>query len=152
MKRLLPYLLALALAVSAAIPAFAAGEGNMDNGGSGMGTGTSTSYWNPGMDGVRVSVVDVESRTVVRTPIDLTNKTPVTNIAHFGKVSKLSYNAGSGLSVSIGSYDCIHPTQSLPKIISTGSSKASIAAIEAILRMNRSSAPSPDTAALILKN
>ena len=129
MKRLLPYLLALALAVSAAIPAFAAGEGNMDNGGSGMGTGTSTSYWNPGMDGVRVSVVDVESRTVVRTPIDLTNKTPVTNIAHFGKVSKLSYNAGSGLSVSIGSYDCIHPTQSLPKIISTGSSKASIAAI-----------------------
>ena len=129
MKRLLPYLLALALVVSAAIPAFAAGEGNMDNGGSGMGTGTSTSYWNPGMDGVRVSVVDVESRTVVRTPIDLTNKTPVTNIAHFGKVSKLSYNAGSGLSVSIGSYDCIHPTQSLPKIISTGSSKASIAAI-----------------------
>ena len=129
MKRLLPFLLALALAVSAAIPAFAAGEGNMDNGGSGMGTGTSTSYWNPGMDGVRVSIVDVESRTVVRTPIDLTNKTPVTNIAHFGKVSKLSYNAGSGLSIVVGGYSFRNPSQSLPKIISTGSSKASIAAI-----------------------
>ena len=81
------------------------------------------------MDGVRVSIVDAASRTVVRTPIDLTNKTPVSNIAHFGKVSKISYNAGHGLSIAIGGYACINPTQSIPKIISTGSNKASIAAI-----------------------
>ena len=31
----------------------------MDSGGSGMGDGTKTNYWNPGMDGVRVSIVDV---------------------------------------------------------------------------------------------
>ncbi len=55
-----------------------------------MGDGTKTNYWNPGMDGVRVSIVDVGSHSVVRTPIDLTNKVPIANIAHFGKVSKLS--------------------------------------------------------------
>ena len=94
-----------------------------------MGDGTKTNYWNPGMDGVRVSIVDAASRSVVRTPIDLTNKTPAANIAHFGKVSKLSYNAGRGLSVTVSGYSYRNPSQSLPKIISTSSSKASIAAI-----------------------
>lgn len=75
MKRILPLLLALVLALTSAIPAYATGDGNMDSGGSGMGDGTKTNYWNPGMDGVRVSIVDAASRSVVRTPIDLTNKT-----------------------------------------------------------------------------
>lgn len=99
MKRLLPLLLALVLAISAIVPAYATGDGNFDGGGGGMGNGSKTNYWNPGMDGVRVSIVDVGSHSVVRTPIDLTNKVPVANVAHFGKVSKLSYNAGQGLSV-----------------------------------------------------
>ena len=94
-----------------------------------MGDGTKTNYWNPGMDGVRVSIVDGGSHSVVRTPIDLTNKVPIANIAHFGKVSKLSYNAGRELSVSVSGYSYRNPSQSLPKIISTSSSKASIAAI-----------------------
>lgn len=72
---------------------------------------------------------NVGSHSVVRPPIDLTNKVPIANIAHFGKVSKLSYNAGRGLSVSVSGYSYRNPSQSLPKIISTGSSKASIAAI-----------------------
>lgn len=129
MKRLLPLLLALVLAISAIVPAYATGDGNFDGGGGGMGNGSKTNYWNPGMDGVRVSIVDVGSHSVVRTPIDLTNKVPVANVAHFGKVSKLSYNAGRGLSVSVSGYSYRNPSQSLPKIISTGSSKASIAAI-----------------------
>ena len=83
MKRILPLLLALVLVLSAAVPAYATGDGNFDSGGSGMGDGTKTNYWNPGMDGVRVSIVDAASRSVVRTPIDLTNKTPAANIAHF---------------------------------------------------------------------
>ena len=41
----------------------------------------------------------------------------------------MSYNAGRGLSVSVSGYSYRNPSQSLPKIISTGSSKASIAAI-----------------------
>ena len=77
MKRILSLLLALVIAISAAVPAYATGDGNFDGGGGSMGDGTKTNYWNPGMDGVRVSIVDVGSHSVVRTPIDLTNKVPV---------------------------------------------------------------------------
>ena len=129
MKRILSLLLALVLAITAIVPAYATGDGNFDGGGGSMGDGTKTNYWNPGMDGVRVSIVDVGSHSVVRTPFDLTNKVPIANIVHFGKVSKLSYNAGRGLSVSVSGYSYRNPSQSLPKIISTSSSKASIAAI-----------------------
>lgn len=129
MKRLLPLMLALVLVISVIVPAYATGDGNFDGGGGGMGNGSKTNYWNPGMDGVRVSIVGVGSHSVVRNPIDLTNKVPAANVAHFGKVSKLSYNAGRGLSVSVSGYSYRNPSQSLPKIISTGSSKASIAAI-----------------------
>ena len=61
--------------------------------------------------------------------MDWSNQKPNANIAHFGKVSKLSYNAGRTLSPAVGGYVCVQPTQKLPKIISTSSSKASIAAI-----------------------
>ena len=69
MKRFLPLLLAFLLAVSVVAPAYATGEGNMDGGGGGMGSGTSSNYWNPGMDGVRVTIVDAESRSVVHPPL-----------------------------------------------------------------------------------
>ena len=129
MKRLLPLLLALVLAITAIVPAYATGDGNFDGGGGGMGNGSKTNYWNPGMDGVRVSVIHVDSKTVAGAVFDLTNKVPATGLAHFGKVSKPSYNAGNTLAPKAGNYTYINPSQSLPKIISTGSSKASIAAI-----------------------
>ena len=81
------------------------------------------------MDGVRVSVIDADSHAVVGNVIDLTNKTPSSGIIHFGKVSKLSYNAGRSLSPVVGNYRYINPSQSLPRIISTGSYPASIDAI-----------------------
>lgn len=59
----------------------------------------------------------------------MTNKVPSTGLAHFGKVSKLSYNTGKSIAPKAGNYTYINPSQSLPKIISTSSSKASIAAI-----------------------
>lgn len=61
--------------------------------------------------------------------IDLTNQTPASGIIHFGKVSKLSYNAGRSLSPVVGNYRYINPSQSLPRIISSGSYPASIDAI-----------------------
>lgn len=129
MKRILSLLLALVIAISAAVSAYATGDGNFDGGGGSMGDGTKTNYWNPGMDGVRLSVVHADNRAVIGSVVDWSNQKPNANIAHFGKVSKLSYNVGRTLSPAVGGYVCVQPTQKLPKIISTGSSKASIAAI-----------------------
>lgn len=59
--------------------------------------GTSQNSWNPGMDGVRITVVDAESGQPVSTPFDLTNKNPTIKI-HFGKISKIQYSRGTGIS------------------------------------------------------
>ena len=86
MKRLLALFLSLVLMLCAAVPAYATGDGNFDGGGGGMGSGTSTNYWNPGMDGVRISVVNVDSHTAVGNTVDWSNQNPSTNMIHFGKV------------------------------------------------------------------
>ena len=129
MKRILTLLLSAIMILSLAAPAYATGDGNIDGGGGSMGTGTISSYWNPGMDGVRVSVVDAESRAVVTQPIDLTNKRPPAGIIHFGKVSKFSYGNGSALTPVVGGYSYLNPAQSLPRIVSSGSKPASVEAI-----------------------
>ncbi len=129
MKRILSLLLAFLLLTATAIPAYAVGDGNIDGGGGGMGDGSSTNYWNPGMDGVRVTIIHAENRSVASASVDITNKTPGTNIYHFGKVCKLAYNSGQGLSPQISSYTYRNPAQALPRIISSGSAGASIEAI-----------------------
>ena len=101
----------------------------MDGGGGSMGQGTSQNSWNPGMDGVRITVVDAESGQPVSTPFDLTNKNPTIKI-HFGKVSKIQYTNGSGISPNTTPYTCKKPDVAMPRIISTGSTKASIEAIK----------------------
>ena len=105
------------------------GSGNVDGGGGNMGQGTSQNSWNPGMDGVRITVVDAESGQPVSTPFDLTNKKPTIKI-HFGKVSKIQYTRGAGISPTTGNYDYYTPAQAMPRIISTGNSKANIEAIK----------------------
>ena len=130
MRKILALFLSLAILVGTTMPAFAAtGEGNIDGGGGNMGNGNSSSYWNPGMDGVRVTVINAESHAIVTTPVDLTNKSPSTGIIHFGKVCKLTYNSGRKLSPAVGGYSYRNPSQSLPRIISSGSYPASIDAI-----------------------
>ena len=56
-------------------------DSNMDSGGSGMGDGTKTNYWNPGMDGVRLSVVHADNRAVIGSVVDWSNQKP--NAPHF---------------------------------------------------------------------
>ncbi len=127
--------LILMLAVSllcsllSAIPVHAVGEGNMDGGGGGMGQGTSQNKWTPGYDGVRVSVVRASDHSVVTTPIDLTNQTIPGSVCHFGKVSKLQYSGGAGLSPMQGGYAYTKPSQALPRIVSS-SGGGNIAAIK----------------------
>ena len=105
---------------------FAEGDGNMDGGGDGgWGSGTSSSYWSPGYDGVRVTVVDAGSGTPVSTPVDFTNRS-VGGVIHFGKVSKIHYRNGAALSPSGSTYTFVRPGRPLPTIISlTGASSIS---------------------------
>ena len=121
-KQLIAMCLSLVLACCFSVPAFAVGDGNIDAGGGGMGEGTSSNVWSPGNDGVRVTVVKAENHSPVTTPIDLTNKSPTNVRVHFGKVSKLSYNGGAGLTPSQSAYAFVNPVQPMPRIVSTNGS------------------------------
>ena len=105
------------------------GSGNVDGGGGSMGQGTLQNSWNPGMDGVGVTVIYSETQKPASASIDLTSKTPAIKI-HFGKVSKIQYRDGSSISPTTSSYVYYNPAITMPRIISTGSSKASIEAIK----------------------
>lgn len=96
------------------------GNGNIDGGGGSMGHGTSSNFWNSGNDGVRITVVDASSGTAVSSPLDFSNRTQKTSLLHFGKVNKLQYLGGAGLSLQSGvAYSCIRPAQSMPTIVSS---------------------------------
>ena len=85
-----------------------------------MGQGTSSNFWNPGNDGVRITVVDAASGAAVSSPLDFSNRTQKSSILHFGKVNKLQYLSGTGLSLQSGvAYSCIKPAQSMPTIVSS---------------------------------
>lgn len=132
MKRIFTFLLSLLLILGIcpmSALADTGGSGNVDGGGGNMGQGTSQNSWNPGMDGVRVTVVYSETQKPASASIDLTSKTPAIKI-HFGKVSKIQYRDGSSISPTTSSYLYYNPAITMSRIISTGSSKASIEAIK----------------------
>lgn len=132
MKRIFTFLLSLLLILGIcpmSALADTGGSGNVDGGGGNMGQGTSQNSWNPGMDGVRVTVVYSETQKPASASIDLTSKTPEIKI-RFGKVSKIQYRDGSSISPTTSSYLYYNPAITMPRIISTGSSKASIEAIK----------------------
>lgn len=135
MKRVISVLLSFAIMLTAlCVPAFAeggtGGSGNIDGGGGSMGNATSHGSWNPGNEGVRITVVRASDHAVVTTPFDLTNKQPAAGIYHFGKVSKIQYNGGAALSPVQGGYSYKNPAQPIPRIISTNGNNN----IEAIKR------------------
>lgn len=132
MKRIFAFFLSLLLILGIcpmSALADTGGSGNVDGGGGSMGQGTSQNSWNPGMDGVRITVVNAESGQPMSTPFDLTNKNPTIKI-HFGKVSKIQYTNGSSISPNTTPYTCKKPDVAMPRIISTGSTKANIEAIK----------------------
>ncbi len=92
-------------------------------------SGSSNNVWSPGNDGVRVTVVRASDHAVVTVPVDLTNKVPAASIYHFGKICKIQYNNGNGLSPVKGGYSCVKPAQAMPRIIGTNGSN-NIAAIK----------------------
>ncbi len=121
MKKLICVLLILVMLFSLAVPAFAA-DSNIDGGGGGMGQGTGQNSWTPGRDGVRITVVRDSDNTPVSTPIDFSNGSNSDMAVHFGKVSKISYRAGAGLTPHTSKYDCYQLSQAMPRIISSNGS------------------------------
>jgi len=122
--------LAIAMLFSFSTTVYAdGGDPNIDGGGGGMGSGTSTDSWTPGMDGVRVSIVDVDTESIMGAPIDYTKKSPLPDY-HFGKKSKISYRNGAALSPDTSTYQYINPTASMPAIVSSNANNN----IEAVKR------------------
>lgn len=118
MKKII-YCIALSVSLlMLTISAFATGDGNMDGGGGGgSGSGTSQNKWSVGDDGVRISIVDANTKQVVRTPIDFSNKDRSDIRYDFGKVSKLSYKNGQRLKLKEYTYKSIIPRVKMPQII-----------------------------------
>lgn len=129
MKKTISILLCLAVMLTLSATAMASpGSGNIDGGGGSFGQGTSGNFWISGDDGVRVTIVDANSGSVVSTPVDFSNRDPG-SLIHFGKVSKLQYRSGASLSPASGAYRSYRPSQAIPTIIRSGGSN-----IEAIRR------------------
>lgn len=128
-KRMLLFMLVFVMALTP-MNTYATGEGNIDTGGGGLGSGSNTNFWNTGDEGVRVTVVTADTGAAVSRSIDLTNKKPNDIVVHFGKNSKSYYRSGNGLAPNTGIYSYINPAQSMPKIITTSSGSASLAAIK----------------------
>lgn len=120
MKRILLPALALLLCAALFLPltAYASGDPNIGGGGGDMGNPINGSSWSPGNDGVRVTIVTADGAPVT-TPIDYTNKSPTGVRVHFGKVSKLHYRGGAGLSPSTGTYTYKRPSLAMPRIVSS---------------------------------
>ena len=112
-KRMAAVVLLFMMCLLSVIPAYATGSGNVDGGGGSLNRGKDGYYW-PGIgcDGVRVTVVDSRSGQRGSVPVDYTNVdvgalSPA--ICHFGKVSKVDYKNGAGLSPQVGGYVCRKP-------------------------------------------
>lgn len=133
MKRLLAGLLCAVMMLGLLCsPALAStpGDGNLDGGGGGMGQGTSSNSWNPGNDGVRITVVDAESGAAASSPLDLSNRAQPGSLLHFGKVSKLEYRSGKVLAPGGGTYTSIKPGNAMPTIIRSSGGANNIAAVK----------------------
>ncbi|WP_270405763.1 hypothetical protein [Paenibacillus timonensis] len=106
------------------------GDGNIDHGGGGMGNGSNQNFWNTHDEGVRVTIVRDSDKTPIATPVDFTNRTPPSNILHFGKISKSQYANGTRLSPNTGVYNYVHPQKELPYIIKSNRGQTSIEEIK----------------------
>lgn len=139
MKRIWSILLTMTVALTLLCPmtAYAAtGEGNIDGGGGNLGDATSHGSWNPGNEGVRVTIVRSDDHAVVSTPIDLTNRAPAASIYHFGKVSKLQYTNGVALSLcreAIPALNQLKPSHELLALMAEITSKP----LKVTLQMSR---------------
>jgi hypothetical protein len=115
MKRIAAFFLAVLLLAGVCL-AEGTGDPNLDGGGGDMGGGTGESYWNPGNDGVRVTVL--QDGVPVYT-MDIANKDYSRSVEIcFDITCKLDYINGADLTPKFdGAYTNFIPPGPLPTII-----------------------------------
>lgn len=128
-RKIMTVLLSAVFLLSLVLPASAA-DGNMDGDGGGMGEGTGDNVWNPGNDGVRITVINKETQAVVGNSFDRTNITPPAKTYSFVKRNKLFYMGGGSIVPSTKEYQYLNPVVSLPQVISSNGT-SNIAAVKA---------------------
>ncbi len=132
MKKIQALILAVILIITVTIPVYAdVGDGNITGGSGNMGDGSGSSYWNPGNDGVRVTVVDALTGNPVSASIDFSRYNQSSNIIHFGKNCKTDYINGETLSpVTNTPYTYKLLSDTMPIIVASGSGGNDIDAIK----------------------
>lgn len=121
------------------LTAFAVGNVNVGSSGGSINTAPTTyAYWSSGRDGVRVSVVEIASGSVLATGDFTTNGSYVDGYAsiiyHFQKTSKLAYNHGASLNTEQGSYSYFE-LPSMPAIVN-GSGANNLDAIKTFFALS----------------
>lgn len=116
LKRILALLVALSLFTVQV--SFLEADGNIDGSAGDLGKGNKYNYWLEGQDGVRVSVVNKMTGKIRGEVVDYTNRTDMSRVRHFGKVSKLQYRQGVQLNLQLSVNETRRfEYQSLPLII-----------------------------------
>lgn len=133
-KSFITFLIVFIVLFAGTLTVRAEGSGNVDSGGGSLNHGTKSHNW-PGntYQGVRVTVVDAQTGMIVGGPLDFSNKDLSGiegKVIHFGQVSKVQYRNGAALTVQTSRYVCYKPITPMPQIISSNTSKASIAQIK----------------------
>lgn len=120
-KKLKAYLIFILLIIMLIPQIVFAADGNFDGGGGGMGKGNNNNYWNPGNDGVRVTIIRCRDQMPVAIPIDFSNKNQSSIRVHFGKKCKIQYRNGSQLTAFTNTYNYYIPSLPMPRIIGSSS-------------------------------
>ena len=128
-KKIMITVMMLMFLIQATPVVYAIGDGNVDGGGGDLGGGTGSNFWNPGDEGVRVTVVDAKNGTVKSKSIDYANSKLGGIKFHFDKISKTAYVKGTKLKPKTTTYTYKTPGVKLPNIISINGANKNIKAI-----------------------
>ncbi|MCL2816687.1 MAG: hypothetical protein FWD23_18970 [Oscillospiraceae bacterium] len=129
-NKIISFLLAFIFLATAGNTTFAVGDGNVDSGSGGMGSGSEDFRWSSGHDGVRVSIIDAATGSLIGATIDYTNITPPAGMTYFEQRSKIDYRNGATLNMLYGTYTYNRPSIPLPRIISDATGNANLEAIK----------------------
>ena len=121
-KFIITAVIAAVICLQSTVFADSGGDSNIDNGGGNLLDGSAGNFWNPGNDGVRITIVDSKTGAIRSESYDYSNASVGDIAFHFNKKCKTEYVGGASLSANTLEYVYKTPSQPLPTIISDGES------------------------------